>query len=297
MTTDTETHFRFSQTSILESKNVARSADDMRFVQEDLWSQPSEGSAEHLDDNPDMNHEPDYLSAFWHYQSPLEFKMDLMLAEATDSHDENALLYGLQHPPADREALRARKNDELFAGADLSANMAPSLAYEGADAMRRGVSWKCDFVFEAAKGKQLQVTPLSAAAPRDRCQTQRRAPPAESRANWTNHHDKTKDMCSARPIGTGRRRRASGTEEKPQRERLTMEQKRRNHIRHENKRRGLIKDGFECLVNTVPELQGRKWPKSTILSRTAEFLKRVQEGNKRLQLQIAELSRIKDNAR
>lgn len=82
MTTDTESRFYFCPTSLLQSKGVVGSAYDMEFAQEDLWSQPSEGSVEHHGESPDMNHGPDLLSAFWQYQSPLEFKLDILQAEA-----------------------------------------------------------------------------------------------------------------------------------------------------------------------------------------------------------------------
>lgn len=299
MITDTENRFNFYPTSLLQSKDIVGSAYDMEFVQEDLWSQPSEGSVEHYAESPDMNHGPDLRSAFWHYQSPLEFKLDILQAEAMDSHDENALLYGFQDRATNGSTPCMRKSDDLLAGANLSANVAPSLVYEKAGTVQPGMSWNCNASDQAAK-EALRVTtpPRSAAAPHVGCQSQMRASPAGSRAIGTSRVDKTRDVCAARSAGTGRRRRASGAEEKPPpRERLTLEQKRRNHIRHETKRRGLIKDGFDCLVDTVPELRGRQWPKSTILSRTAEFLQRVQQGNMRLQQQIAELSRVKDGAR
>ncbi|OAQ98888.1 hypothetical protein LLEC1_00754 [Akanthomyces lecanii] len=288
-----EARFHFPQTPMFGVKDAFKSADDVMFAQKDLWSQPSEGSVKHHDEIPDMSHDADYPFALWHFQSPLEFKLDLLHAEATDFHNENTLLYALQRA-ADGEAPPMRKNDGQLRATGSSMDTAPSLTTQIAAIWTRSS--------EATEKKSPPVT-LPSTAPQGRYHRRLSASSsAESTANWTHYAgNKTRKACSMRPTDATRRRqqRAASTEEKPKppRDRLTTEQKRRNHIRHENKRRGLIKAGFDCLVSTVPELQGRTWPKSTILSRTAAFLRSVREGNERLQLQIAELSREKGNAR
>ena len=49
------------------------------------------------------------------------------------------------------------------------------------------------------------------------------------------------------------------------RKRLILEQKRSNHIRYEQKRRGLIRDRFHGLTELVQELRGGTWSRSKIL--------------------------------
>ncbi|KHN97127.1 Helix-loop-helix DNA-binding protein [Metarhizium album ARSEF 1941] len=58
----------------------------------------------------------------------------------------------------------------------------------------------------------------------------------------------------------------------PRREKLTEQQKRRNHILHEKKRRALIKDGFNDLLDMVPDVKDRGLSKSAILFKTADWL-------------------------
>lgn len=71
----------------------------------------------------------------------------------------------------------------------------------------------------------------------------------------------------------------------PRREKLTEEQKRRNHILHEQKRRAMIKEGFDDLLNLVPDLRDRGLSKSAILAKAAEWLGSLACGNKALRAQ------------
>lgn len=68
--------------------------------------------------------------------------------------------------------------------------------------------------------------------------------------------------------------------------RLTVEQKRSNHIRHEQKRRGLIRDGFNELTVLIPELQGGTWSRSRILFKAAESLQTLIKSNEALQQEL-----------
>ncbi|KAJ3499453.1 hypothetical protein NLG97_g322 [Lecanicillium saksenae] len=78
-------------------------------------------------------------------------------------------------------------------------------------------------------------------------------------------------------------------EGKVHRERLTIEQKRSNHIRHEQKRRGLIREGFKDLTELVPELQGGTWSRSRILFKAVEYLQALLERNEALQNELNRL--------
>src|SRR5262249_16344917 len=89
-------------------------------------------------------------------------------------------------------------------------------------------------------------------------------------------------IAKARRISTGdsaKRRRPSASTTKPPRENLTDEQKRNNHIMSEQKRRDLIKRGFEQLHQLVPELRAGGLSKSSVLMEAAGFLEKVVQAN------------------
>ncbi|GLA20810.1 hypothetical protein AnigIFM62618_009784 [Aspergillus niger] len=76
---------------------------------------------------------------------------------------------------------------------------------------------------------------------------------------------------------------------KPARENLTEEQKRSNHILSEQKRRNLIRQGFDDLCTLVPGLKGGGFSKSAMLTQAADWLEEVLRGNDILKAQLAEL--------
>lgn len=79
-----------------------------------------------------------------------------------------------------------------------------------------------------------------------------------------------------------RRRSVTGGATRAPRENLTEAQKRQNHIRSEQKRRNIIKSGFNELVAIVPALKGGGYSKAAMLNMTAEWLADVIAGNERL---------------
>lgn len=85
----------------------------------------------------------------------------------------------------------------------------------------------------------------------------------------------------------GKRRKSALNGIKPTRENLSEEQKRENHIRSEQKRRTLIKEGFDDLCELVPGLRGGGFSKSTMLTMTAEWLEELLLGNRDLTAQLA----------
>ncbi|CAK7203236.1 hypothetical protein SEUCBS139899_005967 [Sporothrix eucalyptigena] len=121
-------------------------------------------------------------------------------------------------------------------------------------------------------------------------------PPSQSSGSPGSLVLNTKDAVSANgtnpeaagdagPAPTKRRRSAAVT--KPPRENLTEEQKRENHIKSEQKRRTLIKTGFDDLCIIVPNLQGGNLSKSLILTTAASWLTDLLEGNNRLKNQLS----------
>ncbi|KAL6871172.1 hypothetical protein J3F83DRAFT_734463 [Trichoderma novae-zelandiae] len=101
--------------------------------------------------------------------------------------------------------------------------------------------------------------------------------------------DRTGSMSSPpMDIGaTGKRRKSAVNGVKQSRENLSEEQKRENHIRSEQKRRTLIKEGFDDLCEIVPGLRGGGFSKSTMLTMTAEWLEELLLGNRELTSQLA----------
>ncbi|KAM5464296.1 hypothetical protein MauCBS54593_007115 [Microsporum audouinii] len=76
---------------------------------------------------------------------------------------------------------------------------------------------------------------------------------------------------------------------KPVRENLSEEQKRTNHILSEQKRRNLIKQGFDDLCSLVPELKGGGYSKSTMLTQAGDWLAELLAGNELLKAQLADI--------
>lgn len=93
---------------------------------------------------------------------------------------------------------------------------------------------------------------------------------------------------SASEYGSSHKRRKSTTSvgTKPIRENLTEEQKRENHIKSEQKRRTLIREGFEDLNELVPGLQGGGFSKSAVLAQAADWLEELIRGNEKLRAKI-----------
>ncbi|KAK0705222.1 hypothetical protein B0H67DRAFT_375049 [Lasiosphaeris hirsuta] len=70
---------------------------------------------------------------------------------------------------------------------------------------------------------------------------------------------------------------------RPPRENLTDEQKRENHIKSEQKRRTMIKDGFDDLALLIPGLTSGGQSKSQMLTTVGNFITALQRGNKELE--------------
>ena len=73
---------------------------------------------------------------------------------------------------------------------------------------------------------------------------------------------------------------------KTARENLTEDQKRENHIKSEQKRRTLIREGFEDLGELVPGLRGGGFSKSAVLIMAADWLEDLIQGNDVLRRQL-----------
>ncbi|KAI3323745.1 hypothetical protein HD806DRAFT_522314 [Xylariaceae sp. AK1471] len=81
----------------------------------------------------------------------------------------------------------------------------------------------------------------------------------------------------------GKRRKSAPSQPKqPPRENLTDAQKRENHIRSEQKRRGAIREGFDDLQYIVPTLDRPGYSKSAMLYITADWLEALITDNKEM---------------
>ena len=86
--------------------------------------------------------------------------------------------------------------------------------------------------------------------------------------------------------------RSRSGEQKSNRENLSESQKRTNHIASEQKRRDLIKQGFDDLCELIPELKGGGSSKSAMLAQAANWLEDLVRGNETLKRQLAEMDSI-----
>lgn len=109
--------------------------------------------------------------------------------------------------------------------------------------------------------------------------------PSKSRKSKTPSHSKTRHTLADNPLRKPKLQQGI----KPMRENLTEEQKRTNHILSEQKRRNLIKQGFDELCSLVPELRGGGFSKSAMLLQAAEWLEDMMHGNEILKTQLSDL--------
>ncbi len=79
-----------------------------------------------------------------------------------------------------------------------------------------------------------------------------------------------------------KRRRSAANAAKTQRENLSEAQKRENHIKSEQKRRGAIKEGYQELSQLVPNLGSSGYSKSMMLTMAADWLEDLIKGNEEL---------------
>ncbi|KAH8677753.1 hypothetical protein BX600DRAFT_136182 [Xylariales sp. PMI_506] len=92
----------------------------------------------------------------------------------------------------------------------------------------------------------------------------------------------SKDDGSANEAPGKRRRKSNVNGAKQARENLTDSQKRMNHIKSEQRRRTVIKEGFDDLMEMVPNLKNGGYSKSAILQMAAEWLDELVKGNELL---------------
>src|ERR1700709_878067 len=75
-------------------------------------------------------------------------------------------------------------------------------------------------------------------------------------------------------------------DEKP---RLSEHEKKANHIASEQKRRQVIREGFDRLTELVPGLEGQGRSESVVLKKTVDYIRLQLEERRRLIAKIEEL--------
>jgi hypothetical protein len=116
-----------------------------------------------------------------------------------------------------------------------------------------------------------------------------KAVPSDQSSPVTDGQASSKRRKSSNPAPSINTSQASTAAAKSARENLTEDQKRENHIKSEQKRRTLIKEGFEDLNELVPELRGGGFSKSAVLSMAGEWLESLVKGNEALREEIRRL--------
>ncbi|KAF3932857.1 hypothetical protein ABW19_dt0210107 [Dactylella cylindrospora] len=87
----------------------------------------------------------------------------------------------------------------------------------------------------------------------------------------------------------GRRESFAGDGKRPERPRLTEEEKKNNHIASEQKRRMAIRDGFDRLTELVPGIEGQGRSESIVLRKTVDHMRQVIEERRNLIQRVQEL--------
>lgn len=78
---------------------------------------------------------------------------------------------------------------------------------------------------------------------------------------------------------------------RPARENLSEEQKRNNHIQSEQKRRNLIKEGYDQITKMVPELRSGNQSKSNLLIEAGKFIRKMRDDNAALEALVGPIDK------
>jgi hypothetical protein len=104
------------------------------------------------------------------------------------------------------------------------------------------------------------------------------------------HNPRMRRVSSVEAVSKRRRSSLTGSAAKQARENLSEEQKRSNHIQSEQKRRNLIKQGFDELNVIVPELRAGGLSKSMVLTEAGNFLEQLMNVNQQLKQRLGSLN-------
>ncbi|KAI9718233.1 MAG: hypothetical protein M1812_004223 [Candelaria pacifica] len=143
--------------------------------------------------------------------------------------------------------------------------------------------------------------------PRKRRKARLKEESAEAEQSITPRKTKSRKAKAISALKKARKAKALTTENLPEqrkseisdskgnRQNLSEEAKRANHIQSEQKRRDLIKQGFDDLGEIVPELHGGSFSKSAILVQAADWIEEIVQGNEELTAQLKSLKEDDDD--
>lgn len=219
------------------------------------------------------------------YQSTMDFKEDILRNRHIPINEQTFADWAW--PPTERNAQKTYQSDNVRWGTDARfdslGNMTPKMG-ENRIGLRQMTQFRLEAMQEDEDSGNASPSPsLSSVSQAESSRTR-------ARTRQATRDDTTHKKSYSRPLaGSNSERQVAASEVKRQREKLTIEQKRRNHIRHEKKRRALIKDGFNDLTELIPELRGRTLSRSTILFKAADWLENLIQENEALVAQVSAL--------
>ena len=213
-----------------------------------------------------------YRSSHLRHQTQVDFQKEILRYRVTGENKDDNYMMDLMYPSPQGSPARALGENTVQWGSD------PTFESETASTQRRvRVKHMTQF--------QLQLMPHN----EDEEGVEKRE--GEGQGEEQEEKDSGGDEVRIKRKKTQADNTKSGTpssftsnlELKGLRKKLTIEQKRCNHIRHEKKRRGLIRDRFNDLTELVPELRGGTWSRSKILLKAMERILSLTEMNEELQ--------------
>lgn len=214
------------------------------------------------------------------YQTTMDFKEDILRNRNVNVNEQTFADWAW--PPSERNAQKMYQGDVVRWGTDEkfdSLGNPTSKFSENRVGVRQMTQFRLENMPEEDESGNASPSPSASSVSQ-----------AESSKPRRTTRDGTGKSYARPAAGSASERTAAGSADtKRQREKLTIEQKRRNHIRHEKKRRALIKDGFNDLTELIPELRGRTLSRSTILFKAADWLENLIQENEALVAQVSAL--------
>lgn len=118
--------------------------------------------------------------------------------------------------------------------------------------------------------------------------TPKRRKSSNAQPVFDDEESEEEDFSDDTPLAEGRRKSKSRKSAATNRENLTAEEKRQNHIKSEKQRRDLIKVQYDCLDVMVPGLKGGKsgLSRADIMNEISDYIKATMAGNAEIQRRL-----------
>ncbi len=224
------------------------------------------------------------------YQTTMDFKEDILRNRNINVNEQTFADWAW--PPSERNSQKMYQEGVVRWGTDAKFEPLGNLTSKFAES-RVGVRQMTQFRLENMPEEEEEEEDSANASPSPSASSVSQAESSKPRRTGRDSSALTKSYARPAAGSMSERTAAGAADTKRQREKLTIEQKRRNHIRHEKKRRALIKDGFNDLTELIPELRGRTLSRSTILFKAADWLENLIQENEALVAQVSALENEK----